>query len=116
MTFREQNKRVGLVGLLTFGVSMLIWVAVRLLDVEPNSIEYRVLETSFLIVVGIATTCLFFIVGRSVHRDLWLNQFRQSTLNFYGKTASEVFFEGKQSRFWRWWMHVDMTGEDLDRL
>jgi hypothetical protein len=114
MTFREQVRfalycaAVSIVAGLVL-VAILWWWGVKAGD---SGLTDAAIEISGLFIGVGAALIMFGGLLRSVHRWLWHHSIRHSVLwdGYYPWSMTQ----GWSSPFWRFWLHIDREGNDLD--
>jgi disulfide bond formation protein DsbB len=116
MTFAEQRLCTIVVGLAAGTIAGLAALSAFVVapDKGGGSASF-VLGVTMIAGVAICFVSLIFgVFMRSAHRWLWFNASRQSTLTIAGRTQAERILGGFDKAFWRWWLHIDPKGNDLD--
>ncbi len=78
-------------------------------DLLPMTVGYLGGTALFCSIVLLA----FGVVGRSAHRWIYL-QSNASLLAYPRITVRQRFTEYWDAGFWRWWLHIDSSGNDRD--
>lgn len=112
MTFAAQRRLAAAIGL---AASLLVAVAVVLAMLFAPATGPRgdaFWGVIILLPTGIAALFLMFgVLMRTVQRWFWFKlNFKDGYPRYHQR-----FVRGWASGFWRWWLHIDENGEDLDR-
>jgi hypothetical protein len=114
MTFREQVRFALLWGSGAFALGMLgaLFLKLAYADAGVRPADWIVFLTSGLPLVIGAPLLLFGGVLRPIQRWQWHHTIRHSVLwnGYYPRSVTQ----GWASPFWRWWLHIDREGNDLD--
>jgi hypothetical protein len=116
MTFAEQRLWTMVVGLSGGAIAGLAAVSAVVIAPDKGSSSAS-LALGVTTMAGMAicfVSLMFGVFMRSAHRWLWINATRQSTLTISGRTVAERILGGFDRAFWRWWLHIDPKGNDLD--
>ena len=111
MTFAAQRRLAAAIGLTASALVGLLALLAAGLAPEKGSNVDSLFAVMLLTLLGVAALALVFgVVMRSLQRWFW----------FAGKIGESPLFRrriltGWASGFWRWWLHIDENGDDLDR-
>lgn len=112
MTFRDQINRTGWLSILAF---VLAFCLLAISEVSGRGTQALLFWLYMPALAVGAVLMVFGVIGRLVHRWLWLRAVRDSTLSVGGKSWSAHLVGDPIRPFWRRWLHVDENGADLDR-
>lgn len=112
MTFRDQINRTGWLSITAF---VLAFCLLAISEVSGRGMQAVLFWLWMPALAAGAVLMVFGVIGRIIHRGLWLRAVRESTLGFGGKSWSARLAGDPITPFWRRWLHVDENGADLDR-
>jgi hypothetical protein len=114
MTFAAQIRRTVILGLALMALGLAVLGLGRLLSggVPQGPLA---LAASAATMAG-AVVLVLGVAGRAAQRWLWRSAFARSALTFAGRRYGDYLLSGRLSGLWRWWLHVDLSGNDLDRI
>jgi len=117
VTYHDQLRYTFRLGSAVLLGSSILFVAMY----GANKVGYLILGNILfavaLVVLGVAVlTLVAGLVGRSVHRWIWLNVVTRSSRLIFGRTASQRMLDSPASPILRLWLHIDPQGNDRDGL
>lgn len=116
MTFRKQVRFARLWGSGAFALGMLGALLLKLgyVNVGVRPADWIVFLSSGLPIALGAVMLLFGGVVRPVQRRFYLYALKDSELRMFGMIPRERLTQWVDAGFWRWWLHTDREGNDLD--
>lgn len=112
MTFAAQRRLAAAIGLAASLLAAVAAVLAMLFAPDKGSRGDAFWAVVILLPTGIAALFLMFgVLMRTIQRWLWFTlKFKESYPRYHQRIVT-----GWASGFWRWWLHIDENGDDLDR-